>query len=219
MFIVGGDAFPCTRGSWSHLGITLANHGACAREPASYWVIGMAVYGGKDMGQLGAKWRDNLPVWWPRTRSYFVSLSDPSNWNVQSSKNVQKPADLPTFRFCKFQKRFRSFKIVTCFHILQHIYGSGRFTLANMERAATVGCARDSPLIPCWVGVSITHPAQEVGSIYNEAIWNSTNQRWQRIQQPRTLQWTACNRFVVSPSPSCAWHRSSFSCASCTASW
>ena len=45
MFIVRGDAFPCAGGSLSHLGIALANHGARARQPAYYWVIGYPMTG------------------------------------------------------------------------------------------------------------------------------------------------------------------------------
>ena len=60
MFIVRRDAFPFAYGSWSHLGIAFANHGACASQPPYYWVIGMAVCGDKDMAQVGAIWRDNL---------------------------------------------------------------------------------------------------------------------------------------------------------------
>ena len=54
-----------------------------------------------------------------------------------------------------------------------------------MERAATVRCAGDSPWIRRWVGVSI---APKVGSIYNEAIWDATTQRWQGSQQRCTLE-------------------------------
>ena len=54
MFVVWGDALPCAGGSWSHVGIALANHGACACQPAYYSVIGMAVCGDKDMAHLGA---------------------------------------------------------------------------------------------------------------------------------------------------------------------
>ena len=106
MFIVRGDAFPYAGGSWSHLGIALANHGARARQPAYYWVIGMAVCGDKDMAQLGAIWKDNLQGWFARTRSYFVSLSSRSNLNVQISKNVEERADLPQFCFSNFKKDF-----------------------------------------------------------------------------------------------------------------
>ena len=62
-------------------------------------------------------------------------------------------------------------KILICFQILQHRYDTGRFTSANVQRAATVWCAGDSPWICRWVGVSM---APQVGSIYNEAIWDST---------------------------------------------
>ena len=106
MFIVRGDAFPCAGGSLSHLGVALANHGARARQPAYYWVIGMAVCGDKDMAQLGAIWKDNLQVWFARTRSYFVSLSSRSNLNIQISKNVQERAELPKFCFLNFKKDF-----------------------------------------------------------------------------------------------------------------
>ena len=106
MFIVRGDAFPCAGGSLSHLGIALANHGARARQPAYYWVIGMAVCGDKDMAQLGAIWKDNLQVWFARTRSYFVSLSSRSNLNIQISPNVQERAELPKFCFWNFKKDF-----------------------------------------------------------------------------------------------------------------
>ena len=103
MFVVRGDAFPCAGGSLSHLGIALANHGARARQPAYYWVIGMAVCGDKDMAQLGAIWRDSLQVWFARTRSDFVSLSSRSKLNIQISKNFQK---ISKFRFLNFKKRF-----------------------------------------------------------------------------------------------------------------
>ena len=88
MFIVWGAVFRYTAGRWSHPGIPLANHGARPCQPAYYWVIGTAVCGDKDIAHLGAKWRDNLQVWLPRTRSYFVSPSSPSNLDVRSSKNV-----------------------------------------------------------------------------------------------------------------------------------
>ena len=65
MFIVRGDVFPYARGSWSHLGIAVANHGARTRQTVHNWVIGMTVCGEKDMAQLGAIWRDNLQVWFP----------------------------------------------------------------------------------------------------------------------------------------------------------
>ena len=97
MFIVRGEAFPCAGGSWSHLGIALANHGARARQTAYYWVIGMAVCGGKNMAPLSAIWKDNLQVWLPRTRSYLLLLSRPSNFTVQSSRNVQERAKLSKF--------------------------------------------------------------------------------------------------------------------------
>ena len=54
-----------------------------------------------------------------------------------------------------------------------------------MERDATVRCAGDRLWIRRWVGVSI---APQVGSIYNEAIWDSTTQPWHNSQQRRTLQ-------------------------------
>ena len=106
MFIVRGDAFPCAGGTLSHLGIALANHCARARQPAYYWVIGMAVCGDKDMAQLGAIWKDNLQVLFARTHSYFVSLSSCSHLNVQTSKNVQQRAELPKFYFLNFKKDF-----------------------------------------------------------------------------------------------------------------
>ena len=106
LFIVRGDVFPCAEASLSHLGIALANHGARARQPACYRVIGMAVCGDKDMAQLGAIWKDNPQVWFARTRSYFVSLSSRSNLNIQISKNVQERADVPKFCFLNFKKRF-----------------------------------------------------------------------------------------------------------------
>ena len=56
---------------------------------------------------------------------------------------------------------------------------------ASMERAATVRFADDSPWICRWVGVSI---APQVGSIYNEAIWDATTQRSLGSQQRRTVQ-------------------------------
>ena len=90
MFIVQGDAFHCTWGIWSHLGITLANHGARTCQPAYYLVTVMAVCGDKDMTKLGAIWRDNLQVWLPRTHSYFVSPSSRSNLNFQRSKKRSK---------------------------------------------------------------------------------------------------------------------------------
>ena len=106
MFIVRGDAFFCAGGSWSHLGIALASHSACARQPAYYWVIGMAVCADKDMAQLGAIWNDNLHVWFARTCSYSVSLPRRSNLNVQISNNVQERAELPKFRFLDLKKDF-----------------------------------------------------------------------------------------------------------------
>ena len=90
----------------SPLGIALANHGARARQPAYYWLIGMAVCGDKDMAQLGAIWKDNLQVWFAPTHSYFVSLSSRSNLNIQISENVQEQAELPKFCFLNFKKRF-----------------------------------------------------------------------------------------------------------------
>ena len=36
IFIVRDDVYPCTGGSWSHLGVALANHGPHARQPAYY---------------------------------------------------------------------------------------------------------------------------------------------------------------------------------------
>ena len=63
MYIVRGNVFSYARGSWSHPGLALANHGACARQLAYYWVIAMAVCGDKDMAQLGAIWQDNLQAW------------------------------------------------------------------------------------------------------------------------------------------------------------
>ena len=83
---VRSDPFPCARGSWSHLGIALANQGAGARQPAYYWVIGMALCGDKDVAQLGAIWSDDLQVWFARTHSYFVSLPGRSNLNVERPK-------------------------------------------------------------------------------------------------------------------------------------
>ena len=106
MFIVRGDAFPCAWGDRSHLGIGLANPGARARQPAYYWVIGMAVCGDKHMAQLRAIWHDNLHVWLPQTTSYFVSPSRSSNLNVQRSKNVQKPIEFPKFCSLNLKKDF-----------------------------------------------------------------------------------------------------------------
>ena len=106
VFIVRGDVFPCAGGSLSHLAIALANHGTRARQPAYYGVIGMAVCGDKDMAQLGAIWKDNLQVWFARTRSYFSSLSSHSNLHIQIFQNVQERAELPKFCFLNFKKDF-----------------------------------------------------------------------------------------------------------------
>ena len=51
-FIVRGDAYPFTGGSWTQLSIGLLNHGARGRTPAYLWVMGMAVCGDKDMAAL-----------------------------------------------------------------------------------------------------------------------------------------------------------------------
>ena len=166
MLIVRGDVFPCASRSLSHLSIALGHHGTCARQPAYYWVIGMAMCGDKDMAQLGAIWGGNPQVWLPPTLSCFVSLCSRSNLNVKRSKNVQNRAELPKLCVLNFKMDFWTFKILICFQILQHIYDTGRFTQAIMEHAATIRCAGDNPLIRRWVGVSI--PPQ-VESIYNKA--------------------------------------------------
>ena len=69
-------------------------------------VVGCGVVGcsDKDMKQMGAIWRDNLQVWLPRIRSYFVSPSSRSNLNVQNLKNLQKPAQRPKLCFLNFKK-------------------------------------------------------------------------------------------------------------------
>ena len=59
-FMVRGDAYPCTGGSWTQLSIGLLSHGAQGRTPAYLWVIGMAVCGDKDMAALATIWADNL---------------------------------------------------------------------------------------------------------------------------------------------------------------
>ena len=59
-FIVRGDAYPCAGGSWTQLSIGLLHHGARGRTPAYLWVIGMALYGDKDMAPLATIWADNL---------------------------------------------------------------------------------------------------------------------------------------------------------------
>ena len=63
--IVRGDAYPCAGGSWTQLSIGLLNHGARGRTPAYLWVIGLAVYGDKDMAALATIWADNLKVCGP----------------------------------------------------------------------------------------------------------------------------------------------------------
>ena len=69
--------------------------------------------------------------------------------------------------------------------MLQHIYDPGRFTWANAERAATVRLPETAPESGAgWV----SQLPPKVGPIHNEAIWNSTTQRWQGSQQRRTLQ-------------------------------
>ena len=68
-FLLRGDAYPCAGGSWIQLSIGLLNHGARARTPAYLWVIGMAVWGDKDMAALPTIWSKNLQV------GRFVSLS------------------------------------------------------------------------------------------------------------------------------------------------
>ena len=81
----------------------------------------MAVGGDKDMAQLGAIWKDNLQVWFARTRSYFFSLSSRSNLNIQISKNVQERVKLPKFCFLNLKKDFLTFKIHICFQILHQL--------------------------------------------------------------------------------------------------
>ena len=64
-FIVRGDVYPCAGGSWTQLSIGLLHHGARGRTPAYLWVIGMALYGDKDMAALATIWADNLKVCGP----------------------------------------------------------------------------------------------------------------------------------------------------------
>ena len=61
-FIVRRDLYPCAGGSWTQLSIGLLNHGARGRTPAYLWVIGMGVYGDKDMAAPATIWADNLTV-------------------------------------------------------------------------------------------------------------------------------------------------------------
>ena len=61
-FIVRGDAYPCTGGSWTQLSIGLLNHGARGRTSPYLWFIGMAVCGDNDMAALATIWADNLKV-------------------------------------------------------------------------------------------------------------------------------------------------------------
>ena len=59
-FILRGDVYPCAGGSWTQLSIGLLNHGKRGRTPAFLWVIGMAVYGDKEMAALATIWAENL---------------------------------------------------------------------------------------------------------------------------------------------------------------
>ena len=59
-FLLCGDAYPCAGGIWTQLSIGLLNRGARSRTPAYLWVIGMAVYGDKDMAVLATIWSKNL---------------------------------------------------------------------------------------------------------------------------------------------------------------
>ena len=61
-FIVRGDKYPCTGGSWTQLSIGLLGHDKRGRTRAYLWVIGMAVCGDKDMAALATIWAENPQV-------------------------------------------------------------------------------------------------------------------------------------------------------------
>jgi hypothetical protein len=60
--IVRGDAYPVAGTSWSHMTISLGNHGANARKPAFCWPIAIANCPDKDMAALGILWQHQIQV-------------------------------------------------------------------------------------------------------------------------------------------------------------
>ena len=59
-FVVRGDGYPCTDGSWWQLSIGLLKQEAKARTHAFLGVVGMGVKGHKDMVALGQIWAQVL---------------------------------------------------------------------------------------------------------------------------------------------------------------
>ena len=195
----------------------------------------MAVCGDKDMAIWCVTWRDNLQVWLPRTHNYFASLSSGSKLNVQSSKNIRKPAELPNLCFLNFKTDFR-----TSNKIFEHpnFFFGLRFCSTSTTPANRPG-ATWSVLPPFatpeiapgsaarWVSQS--PPTRGQPTVRQYGIPPPSGGKATNSAAPCNAMRTttgnmcfmaiACKMPIASPSPSCTWPGSTVSCAFDTASW
>ena len=160
-FIVTGDGYPSAGGEWSQLSVSIANMGLWGRILARVWVIGLAMRGDKAMATLATLWEDNIKV----CRVHTVLFRQRSDKLFR-----RRSGDLQVFCWNRHRNNLVPTKLMFFCQAIQEVVDTHRVVFNSHEEAADAWLGGDSSWVRRIIGIT---PAPQVGSLYNEGIWDS----------------------------------------------
>ena len=135
--------------------------GLWGRIPACVWVIKLAICGDKHMATLATLWKANIEVCFVHQRLFRRRCG---------TLFRRRSGGVPAICFNTRWKEIGSNDLPLFFQAIQLVVDTKQVVHDARDHPADVWLGGDSPRVCGIIGIS---PAPQVGSLYNEPIWDS----------------------------------------------